>query len=332
MTEWKDFSALVEMTDVDMFTWNKLKRPIVGLSPMADFTDTPFCLISKKLGAPLVYREMVSADALVRLNEKTLGMAKFHKNERPVIQQIFGSDPDRMAEAARIIEERFKPDGIDINMGCPAHKIVKGFHGASLMKNSDLAANIIRSVKNAVSIPVSVKTRLGWKDDRDILEFVKVLEDAGADLIAIHGRTKEQAYSGVANWDRVGEARKNVKVPVLVNGDIVSVETAKDALARSNADGMLIARGALGNPWIFQRILSGLETGKDPGAPTMEERLNVIREHARLQVKHHGEKGLVQLRKHFPWYFKGIKGTRALRADLVQVSTLEDLEEVLNKI
>ena len=313
-----------------MFDWKKIKRPIVGLSPMADFTDSPFCLLCKKFGAQVVYREMVSADAIAHLNAKTLKMAEFDAAERPVVQQIFGSNPVTMAKAAQMIEERFAPDAIDLNMGCPAHKIVKSFHGASLMKDPDLAASLVRAVKQAVKVPVSVKTRLGWSNDREILEFVKVLEDAGADLITIHGRTKAQGYSGTANWDRVGEARANVKIPVLVNGDIVSVETAREALARSNADGVLIARGALGNPWIFGRIMVGLKSGKDPGPPSLEERLDAIREHARLQVEHYGEKGLIKLRKHFPWYFKGLPGYKQLRTKLVHISTLQELEAALD--
>ncbi len=295
---------------------------------MADFTDSPFCLLCKKFGAQVVYREMVSADAIAHLNEKTLRMAEFDLAERPVVQQIFGSNPETMAKAAQIIEERFKPDAIDLNMGCPAHKIVKSFHGASLMKDPDLAASLVRAVKQAVKVPVSVKTRLGWSNDREILEFVKVLEDAGADLITIHGRTKAQGYSGTANWDRVGEARKNVKIPVLVNGDIVSVETARGALARSNADGVLIARGALGNPWIFAEV-SSAESRVPSHKPDMDERVQVVLEHARLQVEHYGEKGLIKLRKHFPWYFKGLPGYKHLRTKLVHVSTLQELEEIL---
>ncbi|OGL73087.1 tRNA dihydrouridine synthase DusB [Candidatus Uhrbacteria bacterium RIFCSPHIGHO2_12_FULL_60_25] len=319
-----------------MIDWKSLPRPIIALAPMADMTDLPFCLVCKSRGAPLVFREMVSSEAVVRMNPKTLEMAKFDERERPLVQQIFGADPSVMAEAARIIEETFNPDGIDINMGCPVYNIVSNFNGASLMREPERATAIVNAVKDAVTVPVSVKTRLGWSKDTDVLEFVKVLEAAGADLISIHGRTKEQGYSGTSNWDRVGEARRNTSLPVLVNGDITSVETAKDALSRSGADGVLIGRGALGNPWVFRDLVAGLRDNVPAQPPTLDERIAVVREHARLHVLRYGERGLVKLRKHLPWYFK--KELRkqypwidfnALRGKLVRVTTLEELDDIL---
>lgn len=312
-----------------MHDWKSLPRPIVALAPMADMTDLPFCLICKEHGAPLMFREMVSSEAVVRGNPKTIEMARFDERERPLVQQIFGSEPAVMAEAARIIEEKFHPDGIDINMGCPVYNIVSNFNGAFLIKEPERATAIIKAMKAAVSVPVSVKTRLGWSEDTDVLEFVKVLEAAGADAISIHGRTKAQGYSGKANWDRIGEARKNTTLPVLVNGDITSIETAREALAKSGADGVLIGRGALGNPWFFNRLVRGLREGVDPGEPTMEEREAVVREHARMHAERYGEHGLVKLRKHLPWYFKGGLGTKELRAKLVRVNTLADLDSAL---
>lgn len=316
---------------------------------MADMTNLPFCLMCKQHGAPLVFHEMVSSEAVVRMNQKTLKMAAFDERERPIIQQIFGKDPSVMAEAARIIEEKFHPDGIDINMGCPVYNLVSHFNGASLIKDPSRAAAILKAVKTAVRVPVSVKTRLGWKADTDCLDFVKVLEDAGADLICIHGRTKEQGYSGRANWERVGEARRCVpRVPFLVNGDICSAGDAKRALEQSGADGVMIGRGALGNPWIFREIISGVgaplvgalgsvptdgtaagRAGTRP-APTMTERINAVLSHARLHIEHHGEGGLIQLRKHLPWYFRGMHNMKDLRAKLVRVSTLSDLEHALS--
>lgn len=312
-----------------MLDWKTLPRPIIALAPMADMSDLPFCLICKAHGAPLMFREMVSSEAIVRLNPKTLEMARFDERERPLVQQIFGSDPATMAEAARIIEERFHPDGIDINMGCPVYNIVSNFNGAFLIKEPERATAIIRAVTSAVSVPVSVKTRLGWTKDTDVLEFVKVLEAAGANLISVHGRTKEQGYSGTANWKRVGEARKNTSLPLLVNGDITSIELAEQALRESGADGLLIGRGALGNPWIFNRLTTGLRDGIDPGPPTLDERFAVILEHARLHLERYGENGLVKLRKHLPWYFKNVPGFKTIRSELVRVTTLKDLENVL---
>lgn len=280
-----------------------------------------------------MFREMVSAEAVVRLNPKTLKMAESDDVERPLIQQIFGSDPHTMAEAARIIEERFHPDGIDINMGCPVYNIVSNFNGASLIRDPERAHKIITEMRKVVTVPVSVKTRLGWIKDTDCLDFVKVVADAGAALVSIHGRTKEQGYSGVANWDRVGEARAQIPhLPVLVNGDITTPELAKDALARSGADGVLIGRGGLGNPWFFKQLESYLREGTKIDDPSLEERIAIVREHARLQVFHYGERGLIKLRKHLPWYFKKFHGWKDLRSRLVRINTLQELNQILDEI
>jgi nifR3 family TIM-barrel protein len=315
-----------------MLDWKSLPRPIVALAPMADMTDLPFCLVCKDEGTPLMFREMVSAEAVVRLNPKTLKMASFDERERPLVQQVFGANPDVMAEAARIIYEKFKPDALDINMGCPVFNLVSNFNGAALIKEPDRAAEIVRKMKAAVPIPVSVKTRLGWNQDTDCLEFVKVIADAGADMISMHGRTRAQAFSGAANWHRVGDARKNVPhLPFLVNGDITSPELAKEALEQSGADGVLIGRGGLGNPWIFKRMETYLRTGELIPAPTNQEVLDTMRKHARLQVEHFGERGLVKLRKHLPWYVKHIPEFKHMKEKLVRISTLEDLEAALTE-
>ncbi len=310
-----------------------MAKPLVALAPMADMTDLPFCLICKEHKTPVMFREMVSSEAVVRLNPKTLRMAESDDRERPLIQQIFGSDPHVMAESARIIEERFHPDGIDINMGCPVYNIVHNFNGASLIRDPERATAIIKAMKAAVSVPISVKTRLGWTKDTDCLDFVKVVVDAGAELVSIHGRTKEQGYSGVANWDRVGEARAGIpQVPVLVNGDITTPELAKEALRRSGADGVLLGRGALGNPWIFERMETYLKTGELLPEPTLTEKIETVRKHARMQVEHYGERGLVKLRKHLPWYFKGSNEFKDLRSRLVRIENLEALEQILNEL
>lgn len=316
-----------------MLDWKSIARPIVALAPMADMSDLPFCLICKAEGTPLIFREMASAEAIVRLNPKTLKMASFDERERPIVQQIFGANPDTLAEAARIIYENFKPDALDINMGCPVYNIVSNFNGAALMKEPERAAEIVRKMKAAVPIPVSVKTRLGWKQDTDCLEFVKVLAEAGADLISIHGRTKDQGYSGKANWQRVGEARREVPhIPFLVNGDITSPELAKQALEISNADGLLIGRGGLGNPWIFKRVEHYLKIGEKLPEPTIEERFAIMRKHASLQVEHHGEHGLTKLRKHLPWYLKNQEGQwKDTRSKLVRVCTLNELDLIIEE-
>jgi tRNA-dihydrouridine synthase B len=299
---------------------------------MADMTDLPFCLICKEKGVGLMFREMVSSEAIVRMNPKTLKMAEFDQRERPLVQQIFGSDPTTMAKSAAIIYEKYQPDGIDINMGCPVYNIVSNFNGAALIKEPERAAAIVREMKKAVPCPVSVKTRLGWSKDTDCLEFVKVVADAGADLISIHGRTKEQGYSGKANWDRVGEARRQVPhLPVFVNGDITTPELAKEALAKSGADGVLIGRGLLGNPWFAKEVETFLATGTAKPSPTMEERLATAKQHVALQIEHYGERGLVKLRKHLPWYFPArVGGNKDLRSQLVRINTAAEVDAILD--
>ncbi len=314
-----------------MFSWSSLPRPILGVSPMADMTDTPFNLVCKQYGAPIIFKEMISSEAVVRGNPKTLAMAANEDAERPVIQQIFGSDAATMAKAAEKIVSACAPDGIDINMGCPVYKIVSNFDGAALMKEPERAASIVREIKKVVNVPVSVKTRLGWSDDTDCLDFVRILEDAGADLITVHGRTKTQGYSGTANWERVGEVKKNVSIPVLVNGDIISPETAKKALEVSGADGLLIGRGVLGHPWIFAEIQATMD-GTAYESPTLQDRIRIVRMHAELQVRRYGERGLVKLRKHLPFYFKGMSGWKEIREDLVRISTLAELEGILGRL
>lgn len=314
-----------------MINWKTHAKPIVALAPMADMSDLPFCVICKDRGTPLMFREMVSAEAVIRLNPKTLKMASFDERERPLVQQIFGANPESMAQAAQIIYERFQPDAIDINMGCPVYNLVSTFNGASLIRDPERAKAIVRAMKAVVPCPVSVKTRLGWAQDTDCLEFVKHLADAGADLISLHGRTKEQGYSGVANWHRIGEARRQVPhIPFLVNGDITTIDKAKEAMDITGADGVMIGRGMLGNPWFAKRVETFLATGERLPEPTWDERVATMLEHARLQIEHHGPNGLVKLRKHLPWYIKGTGHEKALKPLLVRVSTYEELEGILD--
>ncbi|MBI2485156.1 tRNA dihydrouridine synthase DusB [Candidatus Uhrbacteria bacterium] len=315
-----------------MIDWKALPRPIIALSPMADMTDSSFCQIVKSIASPIVFREMISSEALVRGNEKTLGMADFVPAERPIVQQLFGSDPATMAEAARIIEEKFAPDGLDVNMGCPVYKITCNFNGAALMKEPARATEIVRRMKAAVRAPVSVKIRLGWREKTEAIGFAKCLEDAGADLLTVHGRTKEQGYSGMSDWEMIGRVKAAVKIPVLANGDINTPEAARAALSMSRCDGVLIARGGLGNPWIFARMEAMLSGGRIPEEPALLERLRVLRAHAALHVAEYGPRGIVTFRKHISWYVKGIPGIRHFRERLHQVSSLEDLDTQLHTI
>lgn len=306
------------------------KEQIIGLAPMADMTDSPYCQIVQRIGgADIVFREMVSAEALIRDNEKTLKMIDFVESERPIVQQIFGAKPDVMAEAARIVMETVVPEGIDINMGCPVYKITSNFNGCALMKEPKNAAAIVTAIKSVIGdTPLSVKMRLGWTDPDEFKEFIPIIEAAGADLITIHGRTRKQGYRGESDWGRIAEAKKIATVPLLANGDILQPEQYKECLAETKADGALIARGALGNPWFFQQA-------RDPSfTVSFDDRLNTILDHLRLHIKHYGERSPVTFRKHLAWYFKadksgaGIPGLKAFKQRMVQITSYEELEDI----
>ena len=274
---------------------------------------------------------MVSSEAVVRGNDKTMGMTAIHEAERPLIQQIFGSNSQTMAEAAKIIEKSDNPDGFDINMGCPVYKITSNFNGCALMKDPKTASEIVKGMIDAVKVPVSVKIRLGWSDPLEAIKFAPILEDIGATLISVHGRTKEQGYSGTANWKLIGEVKKSVKIPVLANGDIFTPEDAIKALEVTKCDGVLIARGALGNPWIFRQILDVIN-GKTPTTPSLEERNKVVLNHFDLHMSQYGKRGVFTFRKHLTWYFKGISGIKNYKEKLHTITSKEDLIAVLDEI
>ena len=311
----------------------KEKGRILALSPMADMTDSPFCRIVRRLGgADIVFREMVSSEAIVRENEKTLGMTDFVDEERPIVQQIFGADPLVMAKAAEIVMEHAGPAGIDINMGCPVYKLTSNFNGAALMKEPELAASIVREMKRAIGdTPLSVKIRLGWDDPDTFKTFIPVVEEAGAQLVTMHGRTRAQGYAGVSDVARIAQAAEIATVPFLANGDIHEPHMVDEVLNKTGADGALIARGALGNPWFFALAL-------DPSKEVSpEERIDVIKEHARLHVENYGERAMVTFRKHLSWYFKTnklgqeIPGIKEFRGRLVRVSNQEELHAILDE-
>ncbi|HAZ28477.1 MAG TPA: hypothetical protein DCY48_01730 [Candidatus Magasanikbacteria bacterium] len=310
------------------------KKTIFALSPMADMTDSPFCQIVRMIGgADVVFREMVSSEAIVRENAKTMGMTDFVESERPIVQQLFGADPLTMANAAEIVMRHAGPEGIDINMGCPVYKITSNFNGCALMKEPSRAAGIIREVKRAIgATPLSVKIRLGWSDPDEFRTFIPIIEEAGADLITLHGRTKVQGYAGVSDWDRIQEAKKIATVPLLANGDIHEPSEVWEALDQTHADGVLIARGALGNPWFFS-LAHPLAQQVD-----LKEKMRIIREHARLHLVHYGRGNLITFRKHLAWYFKAsrlgceIPHIKEIRACLMQVNNFSELESVLERV
>ncbi len=311
--------------------WTDFQKPILALSPMADMTDSAFCQVVRNIGgADVVFREMVSSEALVRDSAKTLGMTDFVAGERPIVQQIFGSDPLTMAHAAEIVMKHAAPEGIDINMGCPVYKITSNFNGCALMKEPERAAAIIREMKSVLgTTPLSVKIRLGWSDPDDFKHFIPVIEEAGADLITLHGRTKAQGYSGKSDWARIAQAKALARVPLLANGDVHEPHQVREVLEQTKADGVLIARGALGNPWFFSLYKQGIESVE------MTERVRRVLEHAELHIAQYGERGMMTFRKHLSWYFKASRLSedpstmKSLRMQLVQVKTLEELRGLL---
>jgi nifR3 family TIM-barrel protein len=315
--------------------WKNLSKPIIALSPMADMTDSAFCRVVKEVTGestyPIVFREMVSAEAVVRGNNKTLDMTDIHPAERPLVQQIFGSDPATMAEAARIIAEQHQPEGFDVNMGCPVYKIVHNFNGAALMKEPELAAKIVKAMKATINVPLSVKIRLGWSDPTECITFAKVLEDAGVDLLTIHGRTKMQGYSGVADWEMIKRAKAAVSIPVLANGDVHTSSLMPKALEISQCDGLLIARGALGNPWIFKQFRD-LSAGRPPEEVTLAERIRVVNRHLDLHLEQYGPNSVNTFRKHLSWYFKGMPGFKKYKEPMMKALDADSLRQVINSM
>lgn len=313
----------------------KEKGRILALSPMADMTDSAFCQMVRKIGgADIVFREMVSSEALVRDNEKTIGMTDFVEAERPIVQQIFGADPLTMAKAAEIVMLHAGPEGIDINMGCPVYKITSNFNGSALMKDPELAAKIIREMKQAIGeTPLSVKIRLGWDDPDTFKTFIPVIEEAGADLITMHGRTKSQGYSGTSDWERIRQAKEIATVPFLANGDIHEPHQVAECLEQTKADGVLIARGALGNPWFFKHAIDGTDY------VSLEERIQGVLDHLHFHVEQYGEDfGVKTFRKHIAWYFKTnkvgfeIPGIKDIRSQLVRTSSVAEVKEILSQL
>lgn len=311
------------------------KQHIYALSPMADMTDSAFCQLVREIGgADIVFREMVSSEALIRDNEKTLGMTDFEETERPIVQQIFGADPMVMAKAAAIVMEHANPEGIDINMGCPVYKITSNFNGAALMKEPERAAKIVKEMKAAIGeTPLSVKIRLGWDDPDTFKTFIPVVEEAGADLITMHGRTKGQGYAGESDWDRIRQAKEIATVPFLANGDIHEPHQVKECLDQTGADGVLIARGALGNPWFFKHVIDGT------AHVSFDERIKGLLRHLEFHVEQYGaEKGVLTFRKHLSWYLKTnkigfeIPGLKEYRGELVRSKTVEEVKEILHRL
>lgn len=304
------------------------------LAPMAGITDRAYREICRNFGAAYVVSEMVSAKGIIYNNKNTLDLLTISEAERPCAIQLFGNDPYLMAEAAKIVEDKFKPDIIDINMGCPAPKIVSNECGSAMMKKPKLCGEVTKAVKNAVKVPVTVKIRKGWDNETvNALQVAKICEESGADAIAVHGRTRAQMYSPCADWDIIKKVKETLKIPIIANGDVDSAVKAKEILNVTGCDLVMIGRGSLGNPWIFNQVNTFLDFGEIPTLPTIEEKLQVIKKHVDLMCKYKGERlGIKESRKIIAWYIKGIHNAASFRKKSFEINSLCDLNYLLNEI
>ncbi|MCI8320284.1 MAG: tRNA dihydrouridine synthase DusB [Dorea sp.] len=307
----------------------ELENPYI-LAPMAGVTDLPFRMLCKEQGAGLLCMEMISAKALQYKNKNTKALLSIHPQEHPVSLQLFGADADIISRMAQEIEE-LPFQVLDINMGCPVPKVVKNGEGSALMKRPRLVYEIVSKTVKAVKKPVTVKIRKGFDDEHiNAVDIAKIIEDAGAAAVTVHGRTREQYYSGNADWDIIRQVKEAVSIPVIGNGDVTSGESAVRMRRETGCDGVMIGRGAQGNPWIFSELLSYEKTGEMPKRPDASEIRNMMLRHARLQIEFKGDYlGIREMRKHVAWYTKGLKGSAKLRDEINKTESYEELERLL---
>ncbi len=308
----------------------KLDNPVI-LAPMAGVTDLPYRKIVKRMNCGLVCTEMVSSNGLVHKNQRTIEMLKVDSLERPVSLQLFGNDPEIMAKATQIVAEKSDPEIIDLNVGCPTPKIVKNGYGSALMKEPRLLEEVIKAMVQAVNKPITVKIRSGWdKDSINAVEIAKIAENAGAKALAIHGRTRSEFYSGQADWAIIAKVKEAINIPVIGNGDIFTPKDAKAMFEETNCDGVMIGRGAQGNPWLFKRIDHYLKTGDILDPPTATEKIEVAIMHLDNLLEYKGEYiGVREMRKHAGWYIKGLPNCTNIKDLLNQINRSKNMKEVL---
>lgn len=310
----------------------EIKNQVV-LAPMAGISNTAYRQIIKEMGAGLIFAEMVSDKALVYGSEKTFDLLKMSDMERPIAQQIFGSDVNSFVKAAKLVEDKMHPDIIDINMGCPVPKVaIKSQAGSALLKNPDKIKEIVSAVVKAVSVPVTVKIRSGWDANSvNAVEVAKVIEEAGASAITVHGRTRAQGYSGNADWNIIKQVKEMVSIPVIGNGDVTSAEKAKEMLDFTGCDAVMIGRGVLGNPWLIKECVSYLESGIIPPKPSAREKIEMLKRHYQLLVDSTSEKqAILEIRTHALWYIKGMPKSAYIKNEICKTKNSEDLFKIIN--
>ena len=309
-----------------------LANPVI-LAPMGGVSDLPFRLLCHEQGAGMVCSEMISAKAILYHNKNTEELMQIHPDEGPVSLQLFGSDPDIVSEMAKKIEER--PFSVlDLNMGCPVPKVVNNGEGSALMKNPLLAGKIIEKTAKAIQKPLTVKIRKGFDDAHvNAVEMAKIAQESGAAAVAVHGRTREQYYSGTADWDIITQVKQAVKIPVIGNGDVVDAASALRLFEQTGCDGYMIARGAEGNPWIFRQILHYFETGEHLSRPDFSEVTEMLLRHAKMQIDCKGDyTGIREIRKHAAWYTAGYRNSSKLRGRINEVENYEQLEALFREV
>ena len=331
----------------------------IYLAPMAGVTDSAFRILIREVSGynDLMFSEMVSSTGIHYKSQKTFDMLKFTEEELPISIQLFGSNPEYVSEAAEYVtamvhnsilkeadvysnvsatpnyELRITNYALDFNLGCPAPKIVKNNEGSALMKNPKLTAQILTALRKSTDLRISVKMRIGFDSEHiNAVEIAKIAEDCGIDFITVHGRTREQYYSGKANWSEIAKVKQSVKIPVIANGDIRDEESLNEIIKETNADGVMIGRAAMGNPWIFKRLNHYINTGEKLNPPTLEERFKIIRRHLDLLLQFKGEYiGIREMRKHAAWYTKGLIGGAELRDKINRAETKEDFLKIFNR-